>query len=135
MIMKRIPAKYGWESIIFISIFAFMIYSAIIDGEIPAIMISIAALAFLVYVLSSIQYFIDYHFLIIKNSFFQTTKININNIKKIEKTWNLISSPAPSLAGRIEIYWNNQSIVISPKNYEDFKKEMLKINPNIVFKE
>lgn len=83
----------------------------------------------------SIKYKLDQEFFYIKNSIFGTTKIDVKEIYKIEKTWNLISAPAPSVIGRVEIYFKNNSIVISPKNFEEFKNELLKINPNINVKE
>ena len=78
----------------------------------------------------------DDKFLYIYLFFYLYKKIEIRRIYKIEKTWNLISSPAPSLTGRVEIYWPAyNSVVVSPKNFEDFKTELLKRNPDIEVKE
>jgi hypothetical protein len=76
----------------------------------------------------------DSEFLYIKNSIFGTTKIKIKEISKMEKTWNLISSPAPGIIGRVEIYFSSGSIIISPKDFNYFENELLKINPNITVK-
>jgi hypothetical protein len=44
-----------------------------------------------------------------------------------------VSSPAASISGRIQIFFGSDSVIISPKNYEEFKELLLRINPKIVF--
>jgi hypothetical protein len=132
--MKKIPVKYGIETFIIILLpFLFIISESISNEKFSGILVSFAVLVFVCWVIFGIQYFVDGQFLIIKNSFFGKTKIDINEITKVEKTSNMLSSPAPSLTGRIEIYYGNKSIVISPKFFEEFKNELLRINPNINF--
>lgn len=134
--MKKIPVKYGIETFIIILLpFLFIISESISNEKFSGILVSFAVLVFVCWVIFGIQYFVDGQFLIIKNSFFGKTKIDINEITKVEKTSNMLSSPAPSLTGRIEIYYGNKSIVISPKFFEEFKNELLRINPNINFKD
>lgn len=134
--MKKIPVKYGIETFIIILLpFLFIISESISNEKFSGILVSFAVLVFVCWVIFGIQYFVDGQFLIIKNSFFGKTKIDINEITKVEKTSNMLSSPAPSLTGRIEIYYENKSIVISPKFFEEFKNELLRINPNINFKD
>lgn len=134
--MKKIPVKYGIETFIIILLpFLFIISESISNEKFSGILVSFAVLVFVCWVIFGIQYFVDGQFLIIKNSFFGKTKIDINEINKVEKTSNMLSSPAPSLTGRIEIYYENKSIVISPKFFEEFKNELLRINPNINFKD
>ena len=132
--MKKIPVKYGIDTFIIILLpFLFIISESISNEKFSGILVSFAVLVFVCWVIFGIQYFVDGQFLIIKNSFFGKTKIDINEINKVEKTSNMLSSPAPSLTGRIEIYYENKSIVISPKFFEEFKNELLRINPNINF--
>ena len=132
--MKKIPVKYGIDTFIIILLpFLFIISESISNEKFSGILVSFAVLVFVCWVIFGIQYFVDGQFLIIKNSFFGKTKIDINEITKVEKTSNMLSSPAPSLTGRIEIYYENKSIVISPKFFEEFKNELLRINPNINF--
>ena len=132
--MKKIPVKYGIDTFIIILLpFLFIISESISNEKFSGILVSFAVLVFVCWVIFGIQYFVDGQFLIIKNSFFGKTKIDINEITKVEKTSNMLSSPAPSLTGRIEIYYGNKSIVISPKFFEEFKNELLRINPNINF--
>ena len=123
--MKKIPVKYGIDTFIIILLpFLFIISESISNEKFSGILVSFAVLAFVCWVIFGIQYFVDGQFLIIKNSFFGKTKIDINEINKVEKTSNMLSSPAPSLTGRIEIYYGNKSIVISPKFFEEFKNEI-----------
>ena len=134
--MKKIPVKYGIDTFIIILLpFLFIISESISNEKFSGILVSFAVLVFVCWVIFGIQYFVDGQFLIIKNSFFGKTKIDINEINKVEKTSNMLSSPAPSLTGRIEIYYENKSIVISPKFFEEFKNELLRINPTINFKD
>ena len=134
--MKKIPVKYGIDTFIIILLpFLFIISESISNEKFSGILVSFAVLVFVCWVIFGIQYFVDGQFLIIKNSFFGKTKIDINEITKVEKTSNMLSSPAPSLTGRIEIYYGNKSIVISPKFFEEFKNELLRINPTINFKD
>ncbi len=134
--MKKIPVKYGIDTFIIILLpFLFIISESISNEKFSGILVSFAVLVFVCWVIFGIQYFVDGQLLIIKNSFFGKTKIDINEITKVEKTSNMLSSPAPSLTGRIEIYYENKSIVISPKFFEEFKNELLRINPNINFKD
>jgi len=68
----------------------------------------------------------------IKCGFIVNQKVDIMRIKSVVKTSSIISSPAPSVFGRIEIkYGKYDSVIISPKDKETFMSELLKINPNI----
>jgi hypothetical protein len=76
-------------------------------------------------------YTIEEETLHIKSGFFRYPPIAIKDIKKIEKTNNLIASPAASF-DRIEIYFGKfDSIVLSPKDKQKFAAALIKINPNI----
>lgn len=134
--MIKIPAKIGIEMFI-IQIFLVLLMFIptqnpnekwTVDGLMILIMV------FLNYLLFTIKYYIQDGFLYIKNSFFGTQKIPIDGILEVRRTKNLLASPAASISGRIEIIFGNNSIIIAPKNYEDFKNLMLRINPKIVFK-
>lgn len=134
--MKNIPVKIGWELLLFIlTVMIFSTYQEILKLNWKALIFPIIIFALVLGLCFSIKYKLDNEFLYVKNSIFGTTKIDVKDIYKIEKTWNLISSPAPSITGRVEIYFKNDSIVISPKNSEELKNELLKINPNINVKE
>lgn len=134
--MKNIPVKIGWELVIpILLIIAVSNFSAIKSESWKALIAPVLILGFVLVVIFGIRYRIDSQKLYVQNSIFGTTKINIDEISRIEKTWNPLSSPAPSIFGRVQIYYTNGSIIISPKNYEEFKNELLKINPNITVKD
>ena len=134
--MKNIPVKIGWELVIpILLIIAVSNFSAIKSESWKALIAPVLILGFVLVGIFGIRYRIDSQKLYIQNSIFGTTKINIDDISRIEKTWNPLSSPAPSIFGRVQIYYTNGSIIISPKNYEEFKNELLKINPNITVKD
>ncbi|ESU29539.1 DUF1200 protein [Flavobacterium limnosediminis JC2902] len=47
----------------------------------------------------------------------------------------MLNAPACSFTDRIEVLYNqSDSVVISPKEREEFIKELLKVNPNIQVK-
>lgn len=93
-------------------------------------------LFFTAYILFGIRYLIlqeeSGKFLLqIKIGHFNYTKIDISTIKKIQKTRNIISSPAASM-DRLEISHSKfDSVIVSPKNKTDFVHQLLLINPSI----
>lgn len=131
--MKIIPVKYGVEILLVVyGAFFFMVYQYYSEPKPVALIIMALYFIFVTICIFGIRYSIDNHILKINNGFFGSTNIDIRQIKKIEKTWNAIASPAPSLFGRVEIFYGNKSIVISPKNWEEFKQNLLSINPSII---
>lgn len=131
--MKIIPVKYGVEILLVVyGAFFFMVYQYYSEPKPVALFIMALYFIFVTICIFGIRYSIDNHILKINNGFFGSTNIDIRQIKKIEKTWNAIASPAPSLFGRVEIFYGNKSIVISPKNWEEFKQNLLSINPSII---
>ncbi len=133
--MKNIPVKIGWEILVFVLIVLIISnYQSFLKMELKPILFAVCIFGLVLGLCFSIKYRLDEANLYIKNSIFRTTKIKIEDIYKIEKTYNPISSPAPSIFGRVEIYYKNQSIVISPKEFDEFADVLLKINPNIIIK-
>ena len=131
--IKIIPVKYGVEILLVVyGAFFFMVYQYYSEPKPVALIIMALYFIFVTICIFGIRYSIDNHILKINNGFFGSTNIDIRQIKKIEKTWNAIASPAPSLFGRVEIFYGNKSIVISPKNWEEFKQNLLSINPSII---
>ncbi|WP_241154713.1 PH domain-containing protein [Amniculibacterium aquaticum] len=133
----KIPVKTGWfPYAITLVLTSVVAYDAIISQSWIVGLVGAIVLLFFVVTIFSIHYEMDEDYLYIYSYFRVYKKVEIRRVYKIEKTWNLISSPAPSITGRVEIYWNGyNSVVISPKNFEDFKTELLKRNPDIVVKE
>ena len=133
--MKNIPARIGWE--LTLPIFLIILLPMSLEaknGSWEIILVPCTIFAAIILMMLTIRYKIDAEFLYVKNSIFGTTKIKVNDIYKIEKTGNIMSAPAPSIIGRVEIYFTNGTIIISPKNFDDFENELLKLNPNITVK-
>ncbi|EDM44356.1 hypothetical protein SCB49_04985 [unidentified eubacterium SCB49] len=62
---------------------------------------------------------------------FYDKKVAIDSIKKVAFSRSIMSSPAPSL-DRIEIFFNTyDSVIISPKDKEQFMDHLKQINPCI----
>ena len=134
--MKKIyKSKIGIELVIpILLIIIFSFHNIINEPKISAIIILIFILAFILYIFLSIKYTISNQNLNIKGGFLVNEDIDISKIKKIEKTFNILASPAASL-DRIEIkYGDGNSILISPKNKTEFINDVKKINPNIEIK-
>jgi len=69
--------------------------------------------------------------LLIKSGILFNAQIDIETIKKIQSSNSILSGPALSM-DRLEIFYNKyDSILISPKNTQDFITNLLAINPDI----
>ena len=78
-------------------------------------------------------YQIDRDILRIKCGFFINKSVDINKIVRITGSDNSTNSPALSF-DRLEIFFNNERIMISPKNKDGFLSEIRRINPAIEMK-
>ena len=132
---KTYRSKIGIELILILTIvLGFSFYKLLDQPKISGIITLGALLVFILYIVLSIQYKINDDILTVKAGFLVNTKIDIQKIKKIKKTFNPLSSPAASI-DRLEICYNNGDFVlISPKNRDQFIKDLLEINPNIEVK-
>ena len=85
-----------------------------------------------IYGFFNLRYTIDKDRLDIYYGFFSyKLSIDINSIRKIEKSRSILSAPAASM-NRIEIHYNKfDSILISPKDQQEFINDLCQINPNI----
>ena len=87
---------------------------------------------FIVHLFRTTIYTIDGDNLIIKSSFLVNETIDINAIKVISETKNLLSSPATSFE-RLEItYGKYDSVLVSPKLKKEFIAEITSINKNVM---
>jgi hypothetical protein len=129
--MKTYKSKIGFELIIPLSIiFGWMLYDGIINEKLNMILIALAVIVFVSHMFYTTEYIISNETLRIKCGFLINTAVNIKDIRKISETYNIMSSPAASL-DRLEIIYNNESILISPKDKKDFVGTLKAINPNI----
>ena len=128
--MKIYKSKIDWWFVIVM--FAALgtpIFYGIRSKESVPILIFSGILAIIIYWLLTMRYIIDNRFLSI-----YSTKIDINRIRRIQKSRSILSSPAFSF-DRIEILYNRADVILlSPKEREDFIEELLKVNPNIEVK-
>lgn len=91
---------------------------------------------FIHYLLFTIEYEITDSQLIVRESKTKwgTIVIDISTIKSIEPTHTIISAPASSF-DRLRICHNKyDEIIVSPRQKEEFIRQLQAINPDIVFK-
>ncbi|MEE9364894.1 MAG: PH domain-containing protein [Cellulophaga sp.] len=129
--MKRYNSKIGIGILLFlITVFGgttiFLIYSQAWSG----IAINAVTIIFITYLYLNTYYTIIGAQLFVKSGFLVNETIEISAITKITKTKNLISSPALSL-DRLEVFYSNSTVIISPKDKLEFINHLQKINPDI----
>lgn len=129
--MKIYKSKIDWWLILLIvGVLGYPIVDGILSKEYTLSIVFSILLVLFYFLAKSIQYKIDGENLIIWK-----TKIPIKSIHKVYRTRIPLSSPALSL-DRIGVVYNKyDEIFISPKEREEFIKELLKINPNIEVKD
>ena len=123
----------GFLTLLFLSILGYMIYkNEPLEAILSVAGIHLLVYGFCLYLNFSTEYAItDNGILKVKCGFAYNKSFDINKIKSISKSNNLISSPAPSL-DRIELtYGKFDLIIISPKNKMEFANDLKKINPKI----
>ena len=126
--MKVYKSKVDWWLIaLIVGVFGYPIIDGILEKQYIVSLIFLIIISVLMWLIHSIKYKIVGEVLIL-----WIYKIEIKTIKRIYKTNIPLSSPAASL-DRIAIVYNKyDEIYISPKNREDFIKELLKINSDII---
>ncbi|MBF6641940.1 PH domain-containing protein [Flavobacterium sp. J49] len=126
--MKVYRSKIDWWLIIVIFIvFCYPMVEGVLSKDYVMFSVSFGILSLVFLMFKSIKYKIDG-----ENLHIWWTKIDIKSIKKIYSTHNPLSSPALSLDRIAVVYNKYDEVLISPKEREDFIRELLKINPNIV---
>lgn len=96
-----------------------------------AIAILLPVILFVVHMFLTTKYTIEGDKLVIKCGFLYHKTIDINTIRRIAETNNLLSSPATSL-DRLEIlYGKFDSVLISPRRKAEFINDIKRINPGI----
>lgn len=136
--MKTFKAKVSYGLLIpIILLMAFQIawllmaYVQLTFGAYIIIGVLVMAIIFTLLLFLKTEYSIYGDVLLIKSGLVFKTEININTIRTIRKSRNLLASPAPSL-DRLEIaYGKFDSILISPLKKEDFVHAVKAINNKI----
>lgn len=102
--------------------------------NVTVLLVILPILLFINYTLFSNRYTINENKLEINGGVLYRLSIDISQIKKIEKSNSIWSSPAASL-DRLEILYNKwDSVLISPEDKEDFVFQLKQINPDIIVK-
>lgn len=131
--MKTHYSKIGMELVVpLVLIFGTVL--VLIINEKPnwiAIAILLPVILFVVHMFLTTKYTIEGDNLVIKCGFLYHKTIDINTIRRIAETNNLLSSPATSL-DRLEIlYGKFDSVLISPRRKAEFINDIKRINPGI----
>lgn len=131
--MKTHYSKIGMELVVpLVLIFGTVL--VLIINEKPnwiGIAILLPVILFVVHMFLTTKYTIEGDKLVIKCGFLYHKTIDINTIRRIAETNNLLSSPATSL-DRLEIlYGKFDSVLISPRRKAEFINDIKRINPGI----
>jgi hypothetical protein len=129
--MKVYKSKVDWWLGLPLLYPIFVSVSSMFEGKwIGYLGISIIILL-IFFISKTTRYIINENQLIVKSMFIVNERIEINKIRKIEKTNSILSSPALSL-DRIAVRYNKfDEVYISPREKQLFVEELLKINPEI----
>ncbi|MBX2914025.1 MAG: PH domain-containing protein [Cyclobacteriaceae bacterium] len=130
--MKRFYSKIGPEVVIPIFlIFGITGTMMVMRQTWPGIAIHVIVLIFIIHLITTTYYQIEGRNLRIKSGFIINKLIAIESIRKIQKSNSVFSSPAASL-DRLEVFYNKyDSVLISPKDKQNFLAQLLQINPSI----
>lgn len=121
-----------WLVVLIFAPAVYLLYTSLNSAEYGAVIILLLSVLFVAYLFLTTEYKITQTALNIKAGFIVDKNIAISEIKSVQKTNNMLSSPALSL-DRLEIKYGNKFdfILISPVRKEEFVKELLSVNPDI----
>lgn len=130
---KKYKSKIGIELIIpMIAIWISILLLAKDDAAfLKLLIVLLPVLLFTIHMFSTTYYIIEGNELIIKSGFLFNRRIDIKAIKKIKKSYSIVSAPATSL-DRLEIRFNTYDHVqVSPKLKDVFFANIIVINPKV----
>ena len=133
MLEQRIyKSKIGLGLTAFVGTVLLIVFNIMIVNKIwVGFLINLITALFIAYTLLTTQYTINKNQLRIQCGFLYDETLAIDNIISISETSNPISSPAASL-DRLELkLGNSYSVLISPKEKDDFIDHILQINPAV----
>lgn len=130
--MKRFYSKIGLEVVIpIVLIIGVTTTLMVLQKAWPGVAVLLVTMLFIVHLITNTYYQIEHGALRIKSGFIINKHIAINSIRKIQKSNSIFSSPAASL-DRLEIFYNKyDSVLISPKDKQEFLAQLRNINPAI----
>jgi len=104
------------------------------EGVWIGLLINLLVIIFIAYIFLRTYYIIDEGILRVKCAFFINKSFEISRVTEVMETNNPISAPAASL-DRLEIVFDNHdSVIISPKQKNDFILQLRLLNPKIIVK-
>jgi len=132
--MKKVcPSKIGvWLVLILITATVPVFYAAFSKQEYGGLPVLIIVTIFVIHLIATTRYTIGGTMLRVQSGFIINKKIGITSISNVVETYNPISSPAASL-DRLQIYYNDGTVIISPKDKALFISHLHAVNPDIVF--
>lgn len=102
------------------------------EGALAGLIPLILVILFILNMFLNTRYILDQGMLDIRCGFLYRKVIDVARIRKISETNTLMSSPALSL-DRLELHLDKaSSVVISPKNKDEFIEAMLQVNDQIL---
>lgn len=133
--MEKFKSKIDLWFILFLAlIFGAILARSAFDKNWFVFFFILFVVAFIVYMFSRTFYMIEDNKLFIKCGLFFNISIEIQKIKRVSESYNIISSPALSF-DRLEILYNKyDTVLISPKDKMRFIKAITKTNPQIEIK-
>ncbi|MCV9926090.1 PH domain-containing protein [Flavobacterium sp. LS1R49] len=133
--MKKYKSKIDTPLIVFLSIiFIPSLFKMLYDKDWYVASFMTLAILFILHLFSTTYYIITENNLIVKSGFLVSITVDIRNIKKMSETNTLLSSPALSF-DRLEVLYNKfDTVVISPKDKQEFIQTLKNINPEIEIK-
>ncbi len=131
--MRTYKSKIGIGIVIFIAlILGSTSYLMIKDRAWIGLLINVLVALFIAYLFHQTYYVINEGILRVKCAFFINKSFEISQVTEVRETNNPISAPAASL-DRLEIVFDNhESVLISPKQKNDFILQLKKLNPKII---
>lgn len=107
-------------------------YLMIKDRVWIGLLINVLVAVFIAYIFLQTYYIIDKGILRVKCAFFINKSYEISRVIEVRETNNPIGAPAASL-DRLEIIFDNhESVIIPPKQKNDFILQIKKLNPKII---
>lgn len=133
--MEKFKSKIDlWFIILLGLIFGAVLVRSVVDKNWIAFGIILLVVIFIIHMFSTTLYIVKDKKVVIKCGYFFNKAIEIQNIRKISESHNVISSPALSF-DRIEILYNKfDTILISPKEKKKFIETIKNINPEVEFR-
>ncbi len=132
---KVYKTKIGWETVVMLVVILVpqIVLAFFNPFSLYGVLLLLGVALLIVFTSLKTVYTIEGGNLNIKSGIFYNKTIPIKTIRKITETRSPLSSPAMSL-DRIEVFFNKfDSVIISPKEKQEFITHLKQINPDIAF--